>query len=81
MEEITQLYFAHNQNNLSFSFAVTDFRAPEMNKYFTRLEGYDSVWHETGAEKAAYYYDVSPGDYNFQVKAFDSDGMLQNKVG
>jgi signal transduction histidine kinase len=80
VEEITSLSFAHDQNNLNFSFAVTDYRAPETNKYFTRLEGYDSAWHEAGAEKTAYFYNVPPGDYIFLIKAFDSDGLQLQKT-
>jgi signal transduction histidine kinase len=53
---------------------------PALIKYFTRLEGYDSVWHETGAEKSAYFYNVSPGKYTFRVKAFNSDGLMFEKI-
>jgi signal transduction histidine kinase/ligand-binding sensor domain-containing protein len=80
IEELSEISLAHNENNITFDFALTDYQLPALIKYFTRLEGYDSVWHETGAEKSAYYYNVSPGKYTFRVKAFNSDGIMFEKM-
>lgn len=74
-----QLVLSHFQRNLTFSFSLTDYRSPELNKYFTMLQGYDTTWYESGTEKTAYYFNLVPGNYIFRVKAFDSDGTMFEK--
>ena len=41
--------------------------------YVYRLEGYDSDWCPATRELRAYYRDLPPGDYTFQVRAIDRD--------
>jgi signal transduction histidine kinase/CheY-like chemotaxis protein/AraC-like DNA-binding protein len=45
-----------------------------------RLEGYDRDWVEAGNRRIAYYTNVPPGDYTFQVIAANNDGVW-NMVG
>ena len=41
--------------------------------YIYRLKGYDPDWHPATREVQAYYRDLPPGDYTFQVRAIDRD--------
>ena len=41
--------------------------------YVYRLEGYDPDWQPATRKTRAYYRNLSPGDYTFQVKAIDRD--------
>ena len=41
--------------------------------YVYRLKGYDSDWQPATPEIRAYYRDLPPGDYTFQVRAIDRD--------
>jgi ligand-binding sensor domain-containing protein len=80
VEEINELVLKYNQDNIGFSFAGVDYKAPESNKYFTKLENYDDTWRETGAEKSAHYFYINPGAYVFRVRAINSDGIVGEKA-
>ena len=41
--------------------------------YTYRLNGYDSDWQPATRKMRAFYRDLSPGDYTFQVRAIDRD--------
>jgi len=41
--------------------------------YVYHLEGYDLDWQPATRKTRAYYRDLSPGEYTFQVKAIDRD--------
>ncbi len=41
--------------------------------YVYRLKGYDPDWQPATREMRAYYRDLPPGDYTFQVRAIDRD--------
>jgi signal transduction histidine kinase/ligand-binding sensor domain-containing protein len=74
---------AHNQNNFGFKFTVNDYRSAEAIRYYTMLENYDPVWHQTGMDKTVYYFNLAPGDYVFRIKAFNSEetrGERQIKI-
>lgn len=51
------------------------FTAPEENQFRYKLEGYDRDWVDAGARRAAYYNNLSPGDYTFRVMACNNDGV------
>ena len=80
VEEIGDLALKYNQNNITFNFAVIDYRNPEATKYFTMLENYDNTWRGAVAEKSSYYSNISPGNYVYRVKAYNSDGTKTEKV-
>lgn len=66
----------HNQGNFKINFAVTNFSAPEANRYEYKLEGLDNIWHSTtGKESCARYSTVKPGHYRFVVRGYNSDGV------
>jgi ligand-binding sensor domain-containing protein len=80
VEEIGDLELEYNQNNIAFNFAAIDFRKPEATRYFTMLENYDNTWREAKVEKSSYYFKVSPGNYVYRVKVFNSDGTKGEKA-
>ena len=41
--------------------------------YVYRLKGYDPDWQPATRKMRAYYRDLPPGDYTFQVRAIDRD--------
>jgi len=80
VEQLSNLDLAHNQNNITFSFAAIDYRNPEEIKYSTMLEGYDNTWREITAEKSSYYFNVGKGKYIYHIKASGSDGSTSEKT-
>jgi sensor histidine kinase YesM/ligand-binding sensor domain-containing protein len=80
VEEISNLELRYNQNSIAFNFAAIDYRKPDATKYFTMLENYDNTWREAKAEKSSYYLNVTPGNYVYRIKVFNSDGTKGEKV-
>jgi diguanylate cyclase (GGDEF)-like protein len=67
-------------NRLEFHYAGMSYMAPEKVRYRYRLDGYDRDWVDAGAQRAAYYTNLPPGDYVFHAIASNNDG-LWNKTG
>lgn len=70
------LFLKHYQNSIGFDFSAMIFNAPEKVQYAYFLEGFDEDWTITNANnRKANYTNLGFGDYTFQVKATDNDGV------
>lgn len=69
----------HSQNTISFEFAALEFTSPENNQYSYMLKGQDKDWVMGGNRRFVRYSKLSPGTYNFSVKASNSDGVWNEK--
>ncbi len=65
---------------LEFQYVALTYRAPEKVRYRYRLEGFESDWVEAGPRRAAYYTNIPPGDYRFQVSATNDEGLWNTTV-
>jgi serine phosphatase RsbU (regulator of sigma subunit) len=70
-----QITLRHDENLLSFAFAALHFGNPEQNRYAYRLDPLDKDWIRAGNNRYASYSNLQPGDYEFRVKAANSDGV------
>ena len=59
---------------LEIQFTAPSFAAASRIQFRYRLQGFDKEWIEAGARRTAYYTNVPPGRYRFQVEAAASDG-------
>lgn len=71
---------SYKQDFISFEFAAFDFQAPQKNQYAYKLEGFDKDWIQAGNRRYATYTNLPGGQYNFRVKASNSDGVW-NETG
>ncbi len=62
-------------SRFDFSYAGLSFIAPEKVRFRYRLEGFDEDWVDGGDQRVAYYTNLGPGDYTFQVAACNNDGV------
>jgi signal transduction histidine kinase/ligand-binding sensor domain-containing protein len=69
----------YNQNEISIDFVALHFANPEKNKYSYKLEGFDKDWIDADNKRSATYTNLSPGDYTFNVKAANADGVWNEK--
>jgi signal transduction histidine kinase/ligand-binding sensor domain-containing protein len=69
------LVFPHDSNHLSFDFEALSFMAPEKVRYQWRLKGLDKDWSPVSGYTEAIYPEIPPGDYIFQVRAMNNDGI------
>jgi ligand-binding sensor domain-containing protein/signal transduction histidine kinase len=65
---------------LEFEFTALSFAAPENVQFRYRLEGFDDHWIEAKGTRSASYSRLPEGDYRFQVKACNNDGVW-NEAG
>ena len=73
---LAPLALSHDQNRISFEFAGLHFSSPESLRYAYRLTGLQPEWIETdAARRIASYANLPPGDYRFEVRAANNDGV------
>lgn len=75
-----EIILPYDQNIFSFQFSALDYNSPSSNRYAYKMEGFDNDWIITGTRRYAAYTNLSPGTYNFKVKATNSDGVWNDSV-
>ncbi len=65
----------YTQNNILIEYTGLEFSDPLKNKYLYRMIGLDTNWTEAGKERFARFVNLDPGEYTFQVKASNNDGI------
>ncbi len=80
ISSIRQIKLPYDNNTLSFDFAALEFDNPELNQYAYKLNGYDKNWIYSGNKHYTRYANLPFGNYQFQVKAANSDGIWNHKL-
>lgn len=70
-----RIELSHNQSTFSIDFASLSYTAPEMSEYAYKMEGLDKDWTYLKTNRKAYFTELAPGTYVFQVKAANSSGI------
>lgn len=60
---------SHNQSSFSIDFFAIDYEDPYNIRYEYFLEGLHQEWVDAGNTRQAYFTNLSPGTYQFQVRA------------
>lgn len=60
---------------LEFHYVGLSFMAPEQVRYQYRLIGADQDWIDAGTRREAFYTNLPPGEYTFEVRAMNNDGV------
>ena len=68
------------KQNFSLSFAALNLTVPEENQYEYRLVGFDKNWIKVDKELIAYYTNLDPGSYTFEVRASNNDGIWNEDI-
>lgn len=63
------------KHRVEFQYAGLSFAVPQLVSYRYRLEGYDRGWMNAGHARSAYYTNLPPGRYTFQVLSANNDGV------
>ncbi len=69
---VDKITLNHNQDVLTFEYAVLDYRAPKNVSYAYILEGYEDNWNYVKNQTKATYTKIPPGKYTFRVKTVDN---------
>jgi ligand-binding sensor domain-containing protein/signal transduction histidine kinase len=62
------------KNNLEINYSAPTFQAPNRVQFRYKLSGFDQDWIAAGTRRYAYYANVPPGKYQFQVQVKNLDG-------
>ncbi len=65
----------HNVSLLQIDFSALHFSGFQSNNYRYKLVGFDSEWRDGGKIGSAIYTNLNSGEYQFQVKASNLDGI------
>lgn len=72
---IDTIRLTYNEHFLSFELAALEFTDPERNRFAYRMVGVDEDWVDAGTRNYVSYPNLSPGEYVFEVKAANNDGV------
>ena len=76
IEQVSHLTLNHRDLAIGFEFVALDHADSARNQYAYRMLGFNEVWQHVGAaDRHANYTNLKPGDYQFQVKAANKDGV------
>ncbi len=62
-------------HDLEIDYTALSLVAPEKNQFRYKLEGHDRDWQSVGNRRQAFYNDLPPGNYRFQVIASNNSGV------
>jgi signal transduction histidine kinase len=65
----------HDQNVIKFGFTALNYIQTEKNSFAFRMKGLEENWNFTTESREAQYLYLPPGEYTFQVKAANNDGI------
>ena len=66
---------APGHRTLEFHYTSPTFKTPDKLRFQYRLEGFDTDWIDAQTRRVAYYTNVPPGHFTFQVRATNGDGI------
>ena len=70
---------SHKENSFSINYETLDMKFPNKIEYAYRLKGFDN-WNYEKNNRMAVYTNIPKGNYCFQVKSTNSDGVWSNKI-
>lgn len=73
------IVLAYNQNSFSIEFAALNYSSPRVTRYKYLMNGLDKDWTYLNSNRKAYFTDLSPGKYIFEVQAESNIGNWKGK--
>ncbi|WP_027126162.1 hybrid sensor histidine kinase/response regulator transcription factor [Gelidibacter mesophilus] len=80
INQLDEIKLKHDQNFFTFHFTGINFTNAAKNEYSYRLVGVDEQWINSNKERKAPYTNIPPGDYEFQIKASNNDGLWNSHI-
>ena len=70
-----ELELSASERNLEIRYAGLSFISPEKVTFQYILDGYERSWTDAGSRREAFFTNLPPGHFRFQVKTRNADGI------
>ncbi|WP_394778889.1 two-component regulator propeller domain-containing protein [Undibacterium sp.] len=77
---MASMHLPPGTDTLQINYTAVALTMPERVHFRYRLQGLEQSWQDAGQRRAAYYNNLGPGDYRFQVQASNYDGIWDEKA-
>jgi signal transduction histidine kinase len=74
-EAIDGVRLSQGTGNLQIDYTAATLGVPERVRFRFRLLGQDRRWRDVGTRRQAFFTNLDPGDYQFEVMAINADGL------
>lgn len=78
--ELKNLTLTYKQSSFTIGFAALDYCGSKNIKYAYRLKDIDDEWRQIDNQHSVNYVSLPKGDYQFQVKSTNSDGVWADNI-
>lgn len=76
-----RIRLSHKQSNLEISFSSNSYLFAEKNQYAYRMLGVSDMWSVLPpGQKTVRFFSLSPGNYSFEIKASNNDGVWSDGI-
>lgn len=79
MQPFNHVTLPPGRGELEIHYTVLSFTLPEQNRFKYKLAGFDENWIDAGSRRVAYYSNLKPGNYQFQVRGCNKDGVWNQR--
>jgi PAS domain S-box-containing protein len=69
---------SYQDYSFTIEFSALDFTNPSKNRYAYQMEGISGRWVEIGNRRFVPFTNLAPGDYTFNVRGTNNDGVWNN---
>jgi signal transduction histidine kinase/DNA-binding response OmpR family regulator/ligand-binding sensor domain-containing protein len=66
----------YDENNIRFSYSALDYMEYHRIKYVYRLKGFYEEWNDARELRQAFYFNIPPGNYTFEVMMKSNDRSI-----
>ena len=73
-----ELILSYRDYSFTIEFSALDFTNPAKNRYAYLMEGISDRWVEIGNRRFVHFTNLAPGDYTFNVRGTNNDGVWNN---
>ncbi|MEZ0483730.1 two-component regulator propeller domain-containing protein [Fibrella sp. GW2-5] len=76
LDETEELVFSFSQNVITLDFVAINYFSKKTNYYTYYLEGFEKSWGPKTTKNSQTYTNLSPGQYTFHVRSYQSNGEM-----
>ncbi|MBE9510651.1 MAG: PAS domain S-box protein, partial [Bacteroidetes bacterium] len=73
-----RIFLSYRDYSFTIKFSALDFTNPDKNRYSYQMEGISDNWIEIGNRRFVQFTKLPPGEYTFNVKGTNNDGVWNN---